>query len=162
MSSDARNLHSYVFMETGEIGRCSDDDQLPFGSDSEYSDSDYSDSDYSDSNDSDNESGTVISGHPNPVDFENDHSENESGTVVSGHPDPVKIAGDSEYYENDSDYSENDYSENDSGTVKFAGVVLVYSPNTTIMSRQLQIFLPKGEEAAGKISGAMGKFIKQR
>ena len=30
------------------------------------------------------------------------------------------------------------------------------------MSRQLKIFLPKVQEAAGKISGAMGKFIEQQ
>ena len=42
------------------------------------------------------------------------------------------------------------------------GIVIIYSPDTAIMSRQLQTFLSKVEEAAGKISGAMGKPIRQQ
>ena len=61
---------------------------------------------------------------------------------------------------------------NDSGFVKpgpkFAGtckkdlcdVTITYSPDAAIMIRQLQVFLPKIREAAGKISGALGKSIK--
>ena len=63
---------------------------------------------------------------------------------------------------------------NDSGFVtsgpKFTGtckkdicdVTIIYSPDTAIMSRQLQVFLPKVEEAAGRISGELGKFIQQQ
>ena len=63
---------------------------------------------------------------------------------------------------------------NDSGFVrsgpKFTGtrkrdlcdVTITYSPDTAIMSRQLQVFLPKVEEAAGRISGELGKSIKQQ
>ena len=52
--NDARNLHSYMFME---IGYCSADVQVvkPSDSDSEYSDSDYSD----------NDSGTIVSRNSN-------------------------------------------------------------------------------------------------
>ena len=66
----------------------------------------------------------------------------DSGIVASGNSNSVKFTG--------------------TCTKDLSGVVIIYSPDTAIMSRQPQMFLPKVEEATGKISGAMGKSIKQQ
>ena len=130
---DARNLHSYVFM-----GRCSADDQLPSDSDNEYSDSEYSDGEYSDSEYPDNE----YSDNEYSEYSDNEYSENDSETVVPQNYNSVKFVG--------------------ACKSNLKGAVLVYSPDTAIMLKQLQVFLPRVEDAAGMISGEMGKSIKQQ
>ena len=46
-------------------------------------------------------------------------------------------------------------------TKSLTGIVIIYYPDSAIMLKQLQIFLPKVEVAAGMISGTMGKSIKR-
>ena len=47
-------------------------------------------------------------------------------------------------------------------TKDLCGTTIIYSPDTVIMARQLQAFLPKVEEAASRISGETGKSIKEQ